>query len=795
MVMGMRFLATALWVAAVSLPGGAQVERVRPGGVLDPSRAVKQVRTVWSFHAPLPEEYVWTADDAAVATGAKQLSQLKRDDWKVAPHDFRGSFAIQARPRVATLYVAGPRSAKVWINGVMVAPMHFAGGHHMGFGTMSADVSSSLRTGRNVIAIEAVRGFGSHHHTNALKTSWLNSGEVLVAKIVPAGEGMEAPALAMTDASWKNAVEARDGWQQAGFDDSGWKRVTSLGGIESSIDFFQWNADAGMYGGPGYLGEAPYMANYRLDAVLTKPVAGGVLLDFGRELNGRIVVQGPATATVRMGESMGELRNAPYLGEIALTAPAGGEARGPKTGFRYALVKGDAKVQAEGIYYPVAQVGTFESNDARVNRIFETAVYTAHLSLQDSTLDGIKRDRGRWIGDDEVIDRVAMDVFGETRLVKEGLEEAIGPAPVKEHVNGLPGYSAWWVVAEWEYVHWSNDLEQLRAVTPRMLQLLEVMERELDARKVYVGASGGKPFVDWAPGFSADSPEARKAVHYESMRAFSAASALLQLEGRNVEAEQYNELAKAMKDASVRFLQDGNLDVGDRWQTNVAAVLASERLTTDKPWLSEEALWRVLGRAVDGLKPTDVITPYYGSCLLDAMWATPWPSDGLRQENEAAAMTWLKSYWGGMLDNGATSFWEAWDPRWAGADPHAKLEADDKVGYNASLAHGWSSGPAAFLLERVLGVTKDARLGNHFLIEPRLAGLQWVKGTVATVAGPIRVEASETKVRVVLPAGTDASLDLPGAGWSGDGIKAAGSTPARSEAALEGGRSYEFTRN
>ena len=104
--------------------------------------------------------------------------------------------------------------------------------------------------------------------------------------------------------------------------------------------------------GPGYLGEAPYMANYRLEAVTTKAVVGGVLLDFGRELNGRLVVQapaqGPAKATVRMGESMGELMNAPYLGEIALAAPVGGEARGPKTGFRYALVHADARSKGFG---------------------------------------------------------------------------------------------------------------------------------------------------------------------------------------------------------------------------------------------------------------------------------------------------------------------------------------------------------------------------------------------------------------------------------------------------------------
>jgi len=448
-------------------------------------------------------------------------------------------------------------------------------------------------------------------------------------------------------------------------------------------------------------------------------------------------------------------------------------------------------VVAEGIYYPAAQVGTFESNDDRMNKIFETAVYTAHLSMQDSILDGIKRDRGRWIGDDEVIDRVVLDVYGNVPLIKEGLEDAIGPEPVKDAVNGLPGYSAWWVVAEWEYVERTGDLEQLRSVKTRLVQLLGLMEKDLDGRKVWAGK--GKPFVDWAKGFSGDSPEARRAVHYEYIRAFSDAYGLLRLEGRAAEAKRYIDLALAMRDASIRYLQDGdNDDVGDRWQTNAAAVLAGEGLPSDKPWPSPFAYGSVLGRAVEGRKPTDVITPYYGSYMLDAMSTI----DLFWHDGDSMAMKWLKSYWGGMLDNGATSFWEAWDPNWAGDDPHSKLEADDKVGYNASLSHGWSSGPAAWLLENVLGVSRNGWMsGNHFEIQPRLAGLQWAKGTIATAAGPIRVEVSEKRMLVTLPAGADCHLRLPGAGWSGERVKAiANNVPAASEARLDGGRSYEFTR-
>jgi hypothetical protein len=741
---------------AVGSFAAAQVAVVQPGGTLDPSRAVAHVQTVASFHTALPEEYIWTADDAAVAVGTKQLSQLKRDDWKVEPHFFRATFKLEHGPGKATLYVAGPRSAKVFINGVPLAEMHYAGGHHMSFGTMAVDVGSMLHLGTNVIAIAVVRGYGSHHHTNALKTSWLNSGEVLAVKIVPVAEGVDEPAMIKSDGRWKSVVGAGDGWENPGFDDSAWKPVVSLGGIESSPDFFQWNADTGMYNWPGYFGAAPYVAAYRIAAVRTTQRADGVLLDFGRELSGRVVLRAggkDVSAKVRYGESLGELQKASYVGDVAIHAAAGSEARGPKSGFRYALISfegdaGDANVLAEGIYYPAVQVGSFESSDERLNKIWETAVYNAHLSMQDSILDGIKRDRGRWIGDDEVIHRVVGDVYGDAPLVKAGLEDAIGPSPVTESVNGLPGYSAWWVVSEAEYVRRWGDVAQFKSVQARMLELLARMDRDVDARGVYTAASGGKPFVDWSKDFSGDSAEARRAVHFEYTLAFRDAAWLLRLTGDGEDAVKWNARADAMNAAALKYLADDRGAYGDRWQTNAIAVLAG----AVTPEARHVAVWRVLERTVAGRKPGDVITPYYGSYLLSAMAQL-----GHRRE----ALQWMESYWGGMLDNGATSFWEAWDPAWAGPDPHSKLEADDKVGYNASLAHGWSSGPAAWLMEEVLGVKALAPGFGRVEIRPELAGLEWARGTVATPRGPIRVTTGLRGSSVTLPPGVTAEVILP----------------------------------
>jgi hypothetical protein len=90
---------------------------------LDPARAEVSPLAVGTFQKPLPEEYIWTTDDAAVVTRAKEMSQIKRDDWKVEPHCFRSSFTVRELPKVATVYVAGPRAARIYANGMPVTEM------------------------------------------------------------------------------------------------------------------------------------------------------------------------------------------------------------------------------------------------------------------------------------------------------------------------------------------------------------------------------------------------------------------------------------------------------------------------------------------------------------------------------------------------------------------------------------------------------------------------------------------------------------------------------------------------
>ena len=112
----------------------------------------------------------------------------------------------------------------------------------------------------------------------------------------------------------------------------------------------------------------------------------------------------------------------------------------------------------------------------------------------------------------------------------------------------------------------------------------------------------------------------------------------------------------------------------------------------------------------------------------------------------------IKKYWGGMLNLGATTFWEEFDyddlarasridsivP--AGKfDIHADGGANCYKGLRKSLCHGWAGGVTAWLSRYVLGVMPTEAGCRAVTIEPHLAGCREVLGSFPTPFGIITV--------------------------------------------------------
>jgi len=768
-------------VALALLPGLARAQATPP---LDPTRNL--VLPPESTHQPLPEQYIWTRSGPPISSG------------EVQPRFFRAAFNLTTVPRDATLYLAGPRSAKIYINGKLVD--HFDSdltAPGLDFHVFATPLAGALQPGRNVLALEVVRGKGGPKATTVASTIQIANGKVVVAKILPAAPWVptESPALLLSDTAWKATLAASGDWQSPAFDDSAWTTVASLGPIETDINLRQWNTDAGMYNWPGYEGVSSFLRQTPLAAVavthvfsgrstianadaLTKPGsapltvrlaspmlaqqdAPSLVLDFGRETVGRLQIvstsANPATVAIEYGESENELLDHPYLGTDLLTLPAHATAYGPKSAFRYARVRflsaegpiQIGSIQLDAIFYPVAYSGSFESSDLLLNKIWETGAYTAHLCMQDGIWDAPKRDRGRWAGDLDVSGRVIDNVFADRFLMEDTLTRLLNDRAPGHHVNSIPGYSALWISALDQYYLHTGSLDYLKSVHQRLVDLLATMDAEMDAGHLFADKSKNWPFIDWTADLSGDTPEARRGTQFEYILAFHDAAFLLRELGDTAAAARRDQAAEQLTAAAQAHLLDAATGTfGSRWQVNSMAILSGTATPSQFP-----AIWAtVLTHTADASFREPPITPFYNSYVLSAMAATG---------HRAEALDWIRKYWGGMVLEGATSFWEAYDTHWPTSNPHVSLQADGTSGYFVSLAHGWSSGPTAWLMEEILGIHPTAAGFRTATLRPDLAGLAWAHGSEPTPHGPVDIDLKPAQTTVTLPAGIELSVLVP----------------------------------
>jgi hypothetical protein len=111
---------------------------------------------------------------------------------------------------------------------------------------------------------------------------------------------------------------------------------------------------------------------------------------------------------------------------------------------------------------------------------------------------------------------------------------------------------------------------------------------------------------------------------------------------------------------------------------------------------------------------------------------------------ELGACDWERemSPWYHMLDLGLTTW------------------AEDTVFWR-SLCHGWSANPAIDVLTRVLGVRPISPGFRNAIIQPALDLCTEASGAVVTPKGPIRVAWDDSVVRIHVPPGVNARLQLP----------------------------------
>lgn len=469
----------------------------------------------------------------------------------------------------------------------------------------------------------------------------------------------------------------------------------------------------------------------------------GILFDFGKEIQGGIQIvtdqpadQRPIRVRIRLGESVSEAMsdidtvqgatNDHAMRDFVVQVPWLGVMQVGNSGFRFAridLVDAERELQLKEIravfeYRDIPYLGSFKSNDEKLNAIWNTGAYTVHLNMQEFLWDGIKRDRLVWVGDMHPEVMTINSVFGKNEVVAKSLDQARDITPLPGWMNGISAYSMWWVLIHRDLYKNQGDIEYLRKQQKYLVALLDQLMAKTKDNKEDLD---GTRFLDWP---SSENPKGIHAgLHAMMIMTLEAGAELCLILDEPAQATRCKTLAGQMK----MYVPDAN---GSK---QAAALMALAGLMP-----AEKANAEVIA-----VGDCERFSTFYGYYMLQAK---------AKANDYTGALNCIRTYWGGMLDMGATTFWEDFDLAWTrNAAPIDELVPDGKDDIHGdfgaycykklrhSLCHGWASGPTSWLSEHVLGVSVIEPGCKTIRVRPNLGDLQWVEGTYPTPMGVVRI--------------------------------------------------------
>lgn len=484
------------------------------------------------------------------------------------------------------------------------------------------------------------------------------------------------------------------------------------------------------------------------------------LWDFGREVFGRpkAAVEGVGTVSFHPGESLPEARNrdsshdeqfAPVIEVADATAFAPDE-----LAMRYLRVAPSPgvtlrEVRLASSVHPVCYHGDFRASDPDLDRIWLHAAYTLRLCMREVFVDGIKRDRLPWVGDLYLAGLANATSFFDAGIMRRSLMALYGPEPENVDFNGIIDYSFFWILALHDYLLHFGDVAFLSQLRPRLEHLLDALEQKRDAEGLIPSTACPWLFIDWA---EVDKTGYSACLEFLSIRALSAAAELFAFLGDPASAAHWHAIVARRREAArQRFWSPSDGAFRDctgsaRFgrHANLLALLAEVPDARQRE--------QVLDHLGCGSDLPPVGTPYMRSLEADAL-----AKSGRRD----AMLEILRADWGGMLRNGATSFWERYD---AGESPRRHLRMYKRP-FGASLCHAWSSGPVFLLSRGVFGLEPLAPGWARFAVHPRAVDLDRIRADVPTPHGAIRLWQDRQTLRIRYPAHTTCVLagrDLPG---------------------------------
>ena len=329
-----------------------------------------------------------------------------------------------------------------------------------------------------------------------------------------------------------------------------------------------------------------------------------------------------------------------------------------------------------------------------LRRIDEVSLDTLSDCMQTVFEDGPRRDRRLWIGDLRLQALTNYVTYRNFDLVKRCLylfaglprEDGLVAACVYDQPQPLCGrqyimdYSALYAATVLDYVRATRDLAAARDLWPVVRRQMEILGQFVNRDGLFVDPKDWWLFIDWN-----DDLDRTASMQGVLLYCYQEALELARLAGAEAEAADYpariRRMTAAAREAFYRPSQNLFLSGPAR-----QASWATQAWMIHSGVASQQEGSAALKAIADRRDATRPVTPYLYHYVVDAMLAC-----GMK----AQALELIQSYWGGMIQAGADTFWEVYNPSNPSLSPYKSLLVN-------SYCHAWSCTPAYFLRGRGL---------------------------------------------------------------------------------------------
>ncbi|MCK0472851.1 sugar hydrolase [Halalkalibacter sp. APA_J-10(15)] len=332
----------------------------------------------------------------------------------------------------------------------------------------------------------------------------------------------------------------------------------------------------------------------------------------------------------------------------------------------------------------LSDVYSYTHEDSVLAEIDQVSIKTLKDCMQEIFEDGPKRDRRLWLGDLRLQALANYNTFATNDLVKRCLylfaavpndkgqvaaNVFIQPSLIADDTY-LYDYSLFFTTTLHDYYEETKDEETLKELWPTAYRQLELGLARLDERHIVQDDETWWSFIDWNDKLNKQAPSQAVLIY-----ALRKGIALAQIVGACELAfleKQLADVEKATKahlwDETKQFFVSGkNKQVS--WAAQVWMVLAGV--------LKQDEGRALMERVITEKPPVTMNTPYMYHHFVEAL---------LKVGMNTEAIKTLKAYWGGMLEDGADTFWELYNPNDKTFSPYGSHLIN-------SYCHAWSCTP------------------------------------------------------------------------------------------------------